>query len=104
MGIDATQQAVLADAVEGAIVREPALTIIQRRNPGVRLIAGGDELFPGQPGTVLAVSGAFLKAQQRAAQTLVDSLVRAKTLLDTNVERAAPHVAAALGGASSTRP
>lgn len=28
MGIDATQQAVLADAVEGGTVREPALTII----------------------------------------------------------------------------
>ena len=34
MGIDATQQAILAGAVEGGIVREPALTIIQTRNPG----------------------------------------------------------------------
>ena len=45
MGIDATQQAVLADAVEGATVREPALTIIQRRNPAIRLIAEGDALW-----------------------------------------------------------
>ncbi|MBN9446943.1 MAG: ABC transporter substrate-binding protein, partial [Bosea sp.] len=60
MGIDATQQAVLAGAVEGAIVREPALTIVQTRNPGIKLIAGGEELFPGQPGTVVAASGNFV--------------------------------------------
>lgn len=49
MGIDATQQAVLADAVEGAIVREPALTIIQKTNPGIKLLEVGDKL-PGPAG------------------------------------------------------
>lgn len=97
MGIDATQQAVLADAVEGATVREPALTIIQSRNPGVKLLAAGDDMFPGQPGTVLAVSGAFLSANPNAVQSLVNGLVRGADLLKKDVARAAPHVAESLG-------
>jgi NitT/TauT family transport system substrate-binding protein len=97
MGIDATQQAVLADAVEGAIVREPALTIIQSRNPAVRLIAGGDELFPGQPGTVVAVSGTFLARHEAAVQALVNGVVRGADLIGRDPARAAPHVGAILG-------
>jgi NitT/TauT family transport system substrate-binding protein len=97
MGIDATQQAVLADAVEGAIVREPALTIIQSRNPAVKLIAGGDELFPGQPGTVVAVSGAFLARHEAAVQALVNGVVRGAGLIGRDPARAAPHVGAILG-------
>lgn len=97
MGIDATQQAVLADAVEGATVREPALTIIQRRNPGIRLIAEGDALFPGQPGTVVAVSGAFLAGREAAVQAIVNGLVRATDLIERDVARATPHVVERLG-------
>lgn len=97
MGIDATQQAVLAGAVEGGIVREPALTIVQSRNPGIKLVASGQELFPGQPGTVLAGSGAFVTKNPDAVQKLVDSLVRAAALIAKDPDRAAPHVAAALG-------
>jgi NitT/TauT family transport system substrate-binding protein len=97
MGIDATQQAVLAEAVDGAIVREPALTIIQEKNPAVKLVAVGDAMFPGQPGTVVAVSGAFLKANPEATQTLVDGVVRAGEALKANPKAVAKHVAAALG-------
>jgi len=97
MGIDATQQAVLADAVEGATVREPALTIIQKRNPGIKLIAEGDAMFPGQPGTVVAVSGAFLAGRGAAVQAIVDGLVRATDILRNDAARAAPHVVERLG-------
>jgi NitT/TauT family transport system substrate-binding protein len=97
MGIDATQQAVLAGAVEGAIVREPALTIIQTRNPGIKLIAGGEDVFPGQPGTVVAVSGAFVTKNPNAVQKLVSSLVKAADVLIKTPAKAAPHVGAALG-------
>lgn len=97
MGIDATQQAVLAAAVEGATVREPALSIIQTRNPQIKLVAGGEELFPGQPGTVIAGSGAFVDKNPEAVQKLVASLIRAAELIATNPDKAAPHVGAALG-------
>jgi NitT/TauT family transport system substrate-binding protein len=97
MGIDATQQAILAGAVDGGTVREPALSILQTRNPQIKLVAGGEEVFPGQPGTVAAVSGAFATKHPEAVQTLVDGLVKAAALLKADPDKAAPHVAAALG-------
>ncbi|WP_439573740.1 ABC transporter substrate-binding protein [Phreatobacter sp.] len=96
MGIDATQQAVLADAVEGATIREPALTIVRTRNPAIKLVAVGDELFPGQPGSVVAVSGSFLQRHEDKVQVLVNAVVRAGALLRRDPDRAAPDVAAHL--------
>ena len=97
MGIDATQQAVLTGAVDGASIREPALTIVQARNPGIKLIALGGAMFPNQPGTVVAVSGAFERAHPEAVQGLVSALVKATAILQKDPDRAAPAVEAALG-------
>jgi NitT/TauT family transport system substrate-binding protein len=97
MGIDATQQAILANAVDGGSVREPALTIIQSRNPQIKLIAGGEEVFPGQPGTVVAVSGAFATKNPEAVQKLVEALIKGADLIAKSPAKAAPHVGAALG-------
>lgn len=97
LGIDATQQAILAGAVDGAAIREPALTIVQGRNPAVKLVATGGEMFPSQPGTVVAVTPAFVAAHPAAVQSLVDALVRADGLLKEKPAEAAPHVEAALG-------
>ncbi len=97
MGIDATQQAVLAGAVDGASIREPALTIVQNRDPKIKLVALGGEMFPEQPGTVVGVSGAFLSKNPEAVQKLVTALVRATDLLKADSARVAPHVEAALG-------
>ena len=97
MGIDATQQALLAGAVDGASIREPALTIVQARNPAIKLIATGAEMFPDQPGTVVAVSGAFADKNPAAVQGLVGALVKATQTLKTDPDRAAPAVEQALG-------
>ncbi|MDR3372484.1 MAG: ABC transporter substrate-binding protein [Ancalomicrobiaceae bacterium] len=97
MGIDATQQAVLAGAVDGAIVREPAVSIITGRNPAVKLIATGNELFPSQPGTVVAVIGAFADKQPEAVQALVASLIKATDIIAKTPDKAVPHIEAALG-------
>jgi NitT/TauT family transport system substrate-binding protein len=97
MGIDATQQAVLAGAVDGAIIREPAVSIITARNPAVKLIATGGSLFPGQPGTVVAVTGAFITAHEAMVQALVNALVRAKALIAAKPEEAIPFIQTALG-------
>lgn len=97
LGIDATQQAILAGAADGAIVREPALTIVRDRNPAIKLIADGDTLFPGQPGTVVAVTGAFADKNPEAVQAIVDGLVEAADLLTKTPEKAVPFVGAALG-------
>jgi NitT/TauT family transport system substrate-binding protein len=97
LGIDAAQQAILAGAVEAATVREPGLTIIRERNPQIRLVAGGSDLFPGQPGTVAAVRGAFLEQNPEAVRTLVSAIVRAVDLIKREPEQALPAVEAALG-------
>ena len=97
MGIDATQQALLAGAVDGASIREPALTIVQSRDPAIKLVATGGEMFPDQPGTVVAVFGAFADKNPAAVQGLVTALVKATDLLKTNPDKAAPAVEQALG-------
>ena len=97
MGIDATQQAVLVGAVEGAAIREPALTIVQGRNPKIKLVATGGQMFPSQPGTVVAVTPAFIAAHPKEVQALVDALVAADRTLKEKPAEAAPHVVAALG-------
>lgn len=97
LGIDATQQAVLAGAVDGAALREPALTIVQARDPAIRLIATGGQMFPSQPGTVVAVTPAFAAAHPAEVQGLVDALVRADRLLKEKPDEAAPAVEQALG-------
>jgi len=97
MGIDATQQALLTGAVDGATIREPTDTIVQQRDPRIKLVALGGEMFPNQPGTVVAFSGAFLTKNQAGVQKLVDALVKADKLIKADPKRVAPFVEAALG-------
>jgi NitT/TauT family transport system substrate-binding protein len=96
IGIDATQQALLAGAVDGATVREPTLTIVQQRNPNIVLLAKGEELFQGQPGTVVAVSKNFAEKHPQAVQALVAGVARAVTELQSKPDETASFVEAAL--------
>ena len=97
MGIDATQQALLAGAADGASIREPTDTIVQARNPNIKIVALGGDMFAHQPGTVVAVSGAFLSKNAEGVQKLVNALVKADGLIKTNPRRVAPYVEATLG-------
>ncbi|WP_114393606.1 ABC transporter substrate-binding protein [Oleisolibacter albus] len=97
MGIDATQQALLAGAVDAAIVREPALTIITDRNPQVKVLAYGGDILPNQPGNVIALTDDFAKAHPDIAQKLVDLTVKATDLIKADPKVAAKAVEAALG-------
>ena len=97
MGIDATQQAVLVGAVEGATVREPAVTILQGRDPGIKLVALGGEMFPNQPGTVVGMTAAFIERYPEQTQGLVNAVVRATKLIQDHPDRAVPAIEAALG-------
>jgi len=97
MGIDATQRAILTGAVEGGNIREPALTIAQRQNPNVKLVATGADMFPNFPGVVVAVSGSFAEKNPKAVEDIVRLVIRATKLLETDPVRCAPHVGVALG-------
>lgn len=97
MGIDATQQAVLAGAVEGATLREPAVTVSMLRDPTLKLVATGSQMFPNQPGTVVAVSGAFAAKNPDAVQKLVEGVATATRIIQNEPARAAGPIEAALG-------
>lgn len=97
MGIDATQQAILAGAVDGGTLREPAVSIVTGRNPAIRLLALGGEMFPNQPGTVIAVTKAFLDKEPDAAQAVVTAVVRAIDLIGRDPARVTPAIEGALG-------
>ena len=97
MGIEATQQALLAGAVDAATIREPTLTVVLARDPKAKLLAVGGQMLPNQPGSVLALTGAFVKANPEAAKTVVALHNRATTLLKDEPNRAAKHLQAGLG-------
>ncbi|MDE1145206.1 MAG: ABC transporter substrate-binding protein [Azospirillaceae bacterium] len=96
-GIDATQQSLLAGAVDAAAVREPALTIIQDRLPGVKVLAYGKDMLKDQPGTVLGVTGALAKDHPELVQKLVELVDKAVTLIHQDPARAAADVEKVLG-------
>jgi NitT/TauT family transport system substrate-binding protein len=97
MGIDATQQALLAGAVDGSTLREPAITVSQQRDPRIKVVAYGAEMFRDQPGTVLAVSGAFLAKNPDGVQKLVEAIVQATAIIQKEPQKAVPAIEAALG-------
>ena len=97
MGIDATQGAILTGAVQGGSIREPALAIVHKQNPKIKLIANGAEMFPNFPGVVVAVLGSFADKNPKAVEALVRNVVRATRLLQDDPKRAVKHVGAAFG-------
>ena len=98
IGIEAIQQAMLAGAIDGATVLEPAATIVQMRNPALKRVVDALDMFPEIPGVVLAISRRFIAARRSAAVDLVRLHARATMLILEKPEEAAPHVAAVLGG------
>lgn len=92
MGIDKTQQALLAKAVDVAAIREPVITIVRDLDPEVKIVATGGEVFPGQPGSVLAVRTEARARNPEAIDKLVALHVRATKLLQSEPKKAAPAV------------
>lgn len=97
MGIEQTQQALLAGAVDAATIREPAVTIVLDREPQARLLVLGGQMMKDQPGSVVAVTGAAVAADRAAIEKLVALHVRATKLLKDNPDGAAAHLQKGLG-------
>lgn len=92
MGIEKTQQALLARAVDVAAIREPVITIIRDLDPDVQVVALGGEIFPAQPGSVLAVRDGVRKANPAAIDKLIALHVKATRILADNPKSVAPSV------------
>jgi NitT/TauT family transport system substrate-binding protein len=89
MGIEKTQQALLAGALDAAMIREPTITIVRRTDPGASVLALGGEMFPAQPGTVVAAAGAAIRDKTDAVQALITAHRRAVALVQADPARAA---------------
>lgn len=101
--IDATQQAFLAGSIDAAVLREPALTVVQARVPEARLLATGHQMMPGQPGSVLALYKPDSPEAAAWKDTLLKLFVRATDLIREHPDQAAAAILAALGGGILTR-
>ena len=89
VGEDRVQQVLLAGSAEAASALEPILTIVRERVPSARILVGGGEMFPDQPGAVLAMREATIHASPEAARSLVELHVRATRLILSDPGRAA---------------
>ena len=89
VGEDRVQQMLLSGAADAASALEPILTIVLERVPSARILIGGGKMFPDQPGAVLAVSEATIRANRTAVASLVELHVRATKLIVNDPARAA---------------
>jgi len=97
MGADQVQQALLTGNVDGASILEPVLTIVEERDPSTRVLTRANDMFPGQPGAVLAVRDDVIAEHPDAVQRLVDIHVRATEFLTTEIEASAEHAVEFIG-------
>ena len=89
MGIEKTQQALLAGGIDAATIREPTVQIILELDPSVQLLATGGEMFPNQPGTVIAARDEVLDKNAAAIDKLVKANIRAIEQIKADPARAA---------------
>jgi len=97
-GAAQVQQALLTGAVDGAMILEPAVAIITSRDSNAKVLASGEELFPRQPGAILAVRESLIADHPEIVQTLVDSHERATVMLNDDFAAAAKPVQKYVGG------
>lgn len=97
MGEDRVQQALLARAVDAASILEPIVTIVRERMPDARIIVAGGDMFPDQPGAVVAVNDRALATARAAIVKLVALHIRATRLIQTDPARAARDAEAFIG-------
>ena len=97
MGASRVQEALLAGKVDGASILEPVLTIVQERDPNTKVLARAKEMFPGQPGAVLAVRERVIADHPGTVQKLVDLQIKATKYLRQNVPESSKLVTKFIG-------
>lgn len=97
-GAAQVQQALLTGAVDGAAILEPIVSSVLARADDAAVVASGSELFPNQPGAVLAVRAEAIADHPDAVAALVAAHARATDVLKSDATRATPAVAKYVGG------
>ncbi len=97
MGANAVQQAMLSGAVDGASTLEPIVSIVSNAEPGSRVLARGSQLFPRQPGAVLAVRSPLFDEYPDLGERLVRLIRRATDFIRDEPGQASEIIAGAIG-------
>lgn len=97
-GAAQVQQALLTGAVDGAAILEPIVSSVIARVDDAKVVASGGELFPNQPGAVLAVREGTIADHPEAVAALVAAHARATDILTGDADRATTSVAKYVGG------
>lgn len=97
-GAAQVQQALLTDAVDGAAILEPAVTIVTSKSSDAKVVARGAELFPRQPGAILAVREALINNSPDLVKALVASHEKATQMLNNEDEATVKAVQKYVGG------
>ncbi len=98
-GAGASQQALLADEVDGAVIPEPTPTLIEERaESSYRRVASVGEFLPGQPAGVTVVREEYAAENPGVIEAFVEAHAEASRFIRTQPETAATYLSEAFGG------
>jgi len=92
MGAARVQQALLSRSVDAAGILEPILTIVQSKLKGSKVVAGPNDMMPGQPGSTIAAREHVIAKKRAAIVKLVELHIKATKLLNEHPEKGAKFV------------
>ncbi len=97
-GAAQVQQSLMTGAVDGAAILEPVVSIVLDRKDDAQVVAAGSEMFPHQPGAVLAVRESLINDHPDLVKALVKAHIEATDQLKNQPEQAAKAVGKYVGG------
>lgn len=97
-GAAQVQQALMTEAVDGAAILEPVVSMVRDRKSDAKVVASGSAMFPHQPGAVLAVRESLIKEHPEVVKALVKAHIAATNELRNTPEKAVKAVGKYVGG------
>ena len=97
-GAAQVQQALMTEAVDGAAILEPVVSIISDKKSDAKIVASGSGMFPHQPGAVMVVREVLINEQPELVKALVKAHIAATAELRNNPEEAVKAVGKYVGG------
>lgn len=97
-GAAQVQQSLMTDAVDGAAILEPIVSIVLDRNSEARVIVSGSDMFPNQPGAVLVVRESLITDRPALVRTLVKAHIESTGQLRETPSGVAAAVGKYVGG------
>jgi NitT/TauT family transport system substrate-binding protein len=97
-GAAQVQQALMTEAVDGAAILEPVVSIISDRKSDAKVVASGSGMFPHQPGAVLVVRESLINQNPELVKALVKAHIAATKQLRDDPEEAVKAVGKYVGG------